>query len=385
MTGLWTIAEGVSAAARGAIPREERLRALRNVPGAGVDAAWLWAAAAVAAGAAVAAAVWIYLARRHARIEAAWERFAERGAEAGLNDAERGLLGRIARLAGLGARPDAIFTAEQAFATGLARLAGGAARCGGPCATCTYLVSLREKLGFQPPAPADRPNAVTLGHLEPGTTLRVFRQTKPEHLQVFVTAHRAEGRELLVLPEVPLEARVGETWTVRYPQGGQLWEFDAQVLGALADEIVIRPRSEARWLNRRRFARVATRAAAHVARFPFHKGTGDAGAPEVVSARLVEIGGPGLRVEAALEAEVGDRMLVVTRLPNRVMETVGAVRHVRPGARGGRWQIAMELTGLDTAQIAELTQITNELAPRREPERDQAQAEGAYAGESAHG
>lgn len=393
MNGFCMIAVGLSSRARGPIPIQDRLRALRNVPAAGVDGSWLWTVVLVVAIALTAAALLIHLARRHARIQAAWENFHRLGAEAGLNDEERGLLGAVARLAGLGGRPETIYTAENAFRAGLARLTEGSppagrasGRFGAVCATCTYLVSLREKLGFEPAGASDKGEAVKLGHLDPGETLAVYRQTRPENLQVFVTGHRNGGRELLVLPEVPLEARVGETWSVRYPQASMLWEFDAWVVSNLADEIAIRPSGKARWINRRRFIRVPTRHAAHVARFPFHKAEWDTSAPEFVPARLVEMGGPGMRIEAPLEADVGDRLLVMARLPSRTLETVGAVRHVRPAKARGSWQIALELTGLDTSQIAELARVTNELAPRRDP-GDSAESEpaGAYLQESADG
>ena len=44
------IAEGLSPRAGGPVPITERLRALRDVPGAGVDASWLWSAALILSG-----------------------------------------------------------------------------------------------------------------------------------------------------------------------------------------------------------------------------------------------------------------------------------------------------------------------------------------------
>jgi len=385
------IAAALLAQARGALPLEERLRGLRDVPAAGADSPWLWPALVGGGVVVIAAAVLIHLARRRGRIRAAWGEFTRLAQEAGLSDEERGLVAAIARLAGLGRSPQGIFTDEKAFGAGLARLvdSGRPGRASGHsyamCTRCIYLVSLHEKLGFEPTGSGKEvAQAIQLGYLEPGTALTVFRQTRPENLQVFVTGRRDQGRELFVLPEVPLEAHAGETWTVRYPRAGTLWEFDAKVVSNMADEIVIRPGGQARWVNRRRFARVPVCRPAQVALFPFHRAEGNMSAPEFVPARLVDIGGPGMRIEASLEAAVGDRLLVVAELPNRVMEIMGMVRHVRP-AEGEQWQIALELTGLDTSQIAELTQVTNELAPRGEDATDESEPAVAHLREASDG
>jgi len=363
MNGLWIISELLRP--RTARPLGlDRIRAVRGLPFAGLSTPWIWGIALGVVGVLIVVTVVVLAGRRYGQIEQSWSTFRKLSNQAGLSNEERTLLAGAARASGLGDRPDRIFTAQQAFQEGLAGL-GRARRtwatpAGAPsvCATCSYLVSLREKLGFENSSDQPDPANVPLGHLEPGTALTVFRQDSPENLQVYVTDTRGEGRELVVLPEIPLTASVGATWLVRYPQAGMLWEFNAWVISNMAGEIVIRPAGRARWINRRRFIRAPVSRSARVALFPFRTQAAGTDGPRFVPGRLTEIGGPGMRIEAQLDAQVGQRVLVMIDLSDQAMEAVGTVRGVH-ASNGDPPQIAVELTGLDTSQIAELMRATN--------------------------
>ena len=343
----------------------EKLRALRNVPPAGMTVAMAWGLVILAVVVGVTAAALVYWTRKARRAAESRKRFHDLAENMHLGSQERGLLMRVADLAGLARSPEKIFTEAESFESGSNLMASGAALCGG----CGYLVSLREKLGFESSGEIGGAEEVTLGHIADGTELTVFRQSSPENLKVWVTDTRDEQRELVVLPEIPFEARAGEMWVVRYPRGPMVWEFNAWVISNMAGEIVLRPRGRARHINRRRYIRVPVRQPAQVAAFPFRKPHLRLSPPQFVPARVTEIGGPGMRVEspADLDTQRGQRMLVVTKLPSRVLETVGIVRHVGQTERGKR-SIALELIGLDTSEIADLMQITNDMVPRSRDE-----------------
>ena len=373
---MWNLAEAAIRKGPGGVPMD-KYRALRNVPPAGMTVAMAWGLVILAVVVGVTAAALVYWMRRARGTREATQRFHDLAEGAHLGTQERGLLRRLARLAGLGRRPEKIFTDADSFENGCRRMTAGAGMCGG----CGYLVALREKLGFETAGLTGRAEDVMLGHIADGTELTVFRQSSPENVKVYVTDTRDEQRELVVLPEIPFEARAGEAWVVRYPRAGMVWEFDAWAVSNMAGEIVIRPRGRARHINRRRYVRVPVRRPAQVAAFPFRKPHQRLAPPQFVPARVTEIGGPGLRVEspADLDTRRGQRMLVVTQLPARVLETVGIVRHVGQVDRGKR-AIALELIGLDTSEIADLMQITNDLVPRSTDEDESYAAEPAAAG-----
>ncbi|MGB2863689.1 MAG: hypothetical protein WBC05_10230, partial [Sedimentisphaerales bacterium] len=97
------------------------------------------------------------------------------------------------------------------------------------------------------------------------------------------------------------------------------------------------------------------------------------GPPEFVPASVTELAGPGLRIEAPLEVEVGDRVLVILKLsevddkpgsnrtgkiaPQKIVEDIGEVRHTKRIENG--FSIAVELKGLSDPNINELVRATN--------------------------
>jgi len=387
---------------------DERFRGAGRDLSAPVSGTVLLGVAVVGLLAVVGGVVGILISRARAAKPSDWTAFNAQAKEAGLSEEERSLLAVIARHAGvLGGRRSgvAIFSSEEAFNRGLAAME--AARRpnspGGPvegnvCSGCFHLFSLREKLGFvSVPGRAAR-SAIDLGPIAQGAVLQVVRQRSPENFQVMVAASSKTPAELTVRPETRIDCRRGEAWLVRYPQGGTLWEFNAWVVKHGRGEVVLRPAGGVRWINRRRFARVPTNKPAHIANFPFHRdwqrpapeeGQGPEGAPasptlpEFVAGTVVEIGGPGMLIRAPLEVSVGQRVLVVVRLrPEKVVEGAAIVRRAQP-EKNGIWMIAVELVGLNTAQVDDLTRETNLAAQAtmmRQVEPDQAQQDKTDAG-----
>ena len=298
--------------------------------------------------------------------KARWKQFGQHASSAGLGDEERRLMLNVALGAGV-KDPELVFTSEEVFERGLGnveRLAGGANGFGGSgmvmCRSCRFYQSLREKLGFvraeKKKAPA--PTEASLGPLKPGMTLAVVRQQEPQDFEVTLTAAEKSGGELTVKSDEPVGGQAAESWMLRYSEESILWEFSARVVRVADGEFVLKPVSDVRGVDRRRFVRVPVDKAAQIAPFPFQKDNADPVPPEFAPARLVQLAGPGVVLEADMQAKTNDRVLVVLELEDRSVSGLGMIRRGNDGADGGE-TVAVELVGLDHTQVATLAKETN--------------------------
>jgi hypothetical protein len=325
---------------------------------------WLWVVLIFLAGVLSLTTVWLFFTWFEGRRRQQWNAFIARAEGAGLSREECNLLFNIARKSSL-RDPQQIFVSEAQFNTGLAKLENALtenAKGQTPiCGSCAFVHSLREKLGFQTIVNPGRATGIGLGKIPQAAILSVFRQRSPESFTV-AAVEQTRGGELVVEPEMQIDCHPGESWVVRYPEGGVLWEFTAFVTQTEPGNVTLRPTGELRWINRRRFVRTPTRKPAKIASFPFQRPGGQTEPPQFVAAELVEIAGPGMLLQAPLELESGDRVLVVIQLgDDRLVESVARVRHVRGEAKKGK-TIAVELMGLTSSDIAELAHETNTAA-----------------------
>jgi len=287
----------------------------------------------------------------------------EGGAEKlGLSPQERKLLMVTARLSGL-KRPNAVFTMADAFDRGTQRLLGSnqLAALGDQRRqeTAALLQGLREKLGFQSASIGNNITAIGVGRLEDGRALSVFRQQAQDHFDAVVTGSNQDGTELEVAPAGAIQCKPGETWQIRMSDEGLLWEMAGSVVKQMEDRVVIRPDNTVRCVNRRRFARTPTSKRAFMAPFPFLKDDYTIRPPSFLPATLIELAGPGLRLEGSAEVEPGDKILVgVEFTEGRVLEGLAVVRRVSSG-RDGAAAVAAEVIGLTTSEVGELTRETN--------------------------
>ena len=275
--------------------------------------------------------------------------------------------------------PELVFTSEEVFERGLGnveRLAGEANGFGGPrmvmCRSCRFYQSLREKLGFvrgEKKAPAA--TEASLGPLKPGMTLAVVRQQEPQDFEVTLTAAEKSGGELTVKSDEPVGGQAAESWMLRYSEESILWEFSARVVRVADGEFVLKPVSDVRGVDRRRFVRVPVDKAAQIAPFPFQKDNADPVPPEFAPARLVQLAGPGVVLEADMQAKTNDRVLVVLELEDRSVSGLGMVRRGNDGDKDGE-TVAVELVGLDHTQVATLAKETNASIARADQQSDEA-------------
>lgn len=310
------------------------------------------------------------LAHRRDGVKERWQKFLNHAARASLGDEERALLRNIAINAQL-KNPEAVFTSEETFLRGMAAVNGGRENGGlfgeakmTPCASCKHYQSLRAKLGFSTDAshPGESPS-ISLGPIHTGSTLKVIRQRAPHDVEVLLETVDEKTGELTVGKRQGLAVRIGEQWTLRYTEDGLLWEFSGQVVAVKSEtELLVKPTGEAKEANRRRFARVSVNRPAQIAVFPFSTRGAEAEAPQFIPARMVELAGPGLLMETDLDARLNDRVLVVLELAETRVEGLGVVRRETQRHGGTTLPMAVELVGLNTAQIAQLARETNAFA-----------------------
>jgi len=204
----------------------------------------------------------------------------------------------------------------------------------------------------------------------------------------------------------PIASRVGESWRVRYYCGLSAWEFVASVAGCDGQRLVLNHSETIRFINRRRFPRVPIEGHALIAYLPFSRAGSsgaDARTPDLASlssdrnprmgdmpifadARVMELAGPGLRVETSLQVHTGDRVLVISTLYHgrragasggwNTIAGIGRVRHCRSIDSG--MSIALELTGLSDTEIDELAYITAQLSSRRGDGREDVETAAAH-------
>jgi len=340
---------------------------------------------------------WISHRRRTRSRDLTRELFAENAVRRGLNGRDRQILLAIVMRSGLGRSHD-IFTTVDAFDRGAAKLLAECART----RTVeenerlkTEVAYLRERLGFRAVrslggmAATHRPSSrdIPVGKIVEVTRRRRHHAGVPVRAEVV----RNDDLELAVELEEPVETRAGDLWCARYAFGVYVWEFDTTAVTCDRTRLVLNHTDSVRFVNRRRFPRVAVQMPALVARFPFaRKGPSQAapeagsdrvgvahepGAPEFVSGTITELAGPGLRIELPTPFRPGERVLVMFRPAGIgggenepvadetcVVEDVGLVRHSRVAGTGV--SIAVELSGLNESEVDVLVRMTNVIASR---------------------
>jgi hypothetical protein len=332
------------------------------------------------------------------------ELFVKYAEKSGLSERERQFLLDIAIKAKL-KHSEAIFTMGSAFERGAAVMMKESVAKKQTAKQIERLrlelSFLREKLGFQKRAMSSigssaKQKKLSSRQIPVGKKVHMTRGTDNVTDSIESTVIENTNVELVVKLERPVKIIFGEVWRVHYYFGVSIWEFDTSVISCNGDILVLNHSDDLRFVNRRRFLRVPVNKPAFVAHFPFTRTpAADArksmksfrmyrssasvsgsiwGPPEFIPAVVTELAGPGLRIEAPLKTEVGDRVLVVLRLDEeepdsapqkregkssilKIVEDIGEVRHTKDIPNG--FSIAVELTGLSDSDVNELIRATN--------------------------
>ena len=178
---------------------------------------------------------------------------------------------------------------------------------------------------------------------------------------------RNDDIELAVELPQELEIRDGEGWSVRYDFGTALWEFDTATVRCEGKRLVLNHSNRVRFLNRRRFPRLSVHVPAWVAPLPAANERHPLEPPVFVPGAVVEMAGPGLRIEVPIQVSVGDRLLVMFQMESdsvpsghpqdgrtsaHTVSAIGRAQYIKGMPDGV--SIAMELNGLDEADVDEL-------------------------------
>lgn len=347
------------------------------------------------------------------------ELFAENALRRGLSSRERQILLAIVMRSGLG-KSHNIFTTADAFDRGATKLLAECVRTRNPDEIerlKTEVSFLREKLGFQALrtpgmlSPSRRPSS---RDIPVGKTVEVTRRRHRGGATIQAEVIRNDDIELAVEMETPVDSHPGDFWRARYTFGMSVWEFDTTVVSCEGTRVLFNHVDNVRFVNRRRFPRVAVTMPALVAPFPFmgralsavqrvagggglnpNMGHVPLGPPAFVHGVMTQLAGPGLRVEVPLQVRAGDRVLVVFRVDPMglsgapsgrdgdqgcVIENVGQVRHCHNTDTGV--SIAVELIGLDEGDIDELVRMTNMVSSRTNDLSDVGESSASVAAES---
>jgi hypothetical protein len=253
------------------------------------------------------------------------------------------------------------------------------------------IAGLRKKLGF-PAVPAESatgPRHPSSRNVPVGRRVELIRDGQEIGREVQVV--RNDDIELALELPAATESRPGERWRVRYYYGMSIWEFETSAVHCENGRLILNHSDAARRANRRRFPRVPVHVPAQVAYLPFLKeesAAGEEGSPSAAAADttgadtmagdtprfveglVTELAGPGLRIEAPLQVELDDRVLVVFALAGsgaghgraqpHTIAAAGRVRHCQAVDRG--MSIAVELTGLNDAEVDVLVRATDKIA-----------------------
>ena len=304
--------------------------------------------------------VMVVVYRRHRLRRELLAAFGRAASQADLATGERTMLARIAEAADPRPLTDAQALAS-AFEEGVQQvMANRTTRRLTPEArrrVQDVIASVRIKLGFAPSelsAPADtalsRDDRVTVAR--PGA--------RPD---VGATVIGIGGVDVTVRLDQPFALRVGGAAVLRQVRGSIQWEHNLTVTQIEDDVVRARLIGSPTRKNLRQFVRVPICRPTHVARYAFlHEGDGGC-LPQFLEGTLREIAGPGLLVETGLQAEVGERVLVVLDIGGgRSLRGAGVVRRTTAGKGKKPAEVAIELTGMSEAEVARLVKETNAAA-----------------------
>jgi hypothetical protein len=294
-------------------------------------------------------------------------RFAAEADRLQLTAEERDIVEAVAHRSGL-KRKDAIFTLSEPFDNGLANLMQEVFTAGQDLVERKKLTgtifSIKEKLGFiKPGGPDLRTGREQSSRQIPiGTVVQLSPAGHRDNARIGAEVVQNDRYELLVRPELPVLCKPGDIWTVEYFKAAMTWEFEAITMACNEKGLSLNHSERIRFVNRRRFARVATQRPARIAVFPIFADK-KVMSLEFAAGEITEIAGPGLRIKTELPLELLQRVLVQFMLDEgRLVQDIGCVRDIRKGAV---WSsVIVELAGADTRAIDELVRTANLIATR---------------------
>jgi hypothetical protein len=257
-----------------------------------------------------------------------WKLFNQHAGQIGLGKEEREILAYVAKAQGL-RNPREIFRTDELFIRGAKSLVQSPKFASLPAEfqfkTKAAIRSVSQKLE----AMAEKANSSSTSTrqipLQGEITL-----TSATTLETFdVTVVSNEPEEIIVSCANASQLQAGQTLLARHIATNMIWEFDTKVISIGPRSLSLAHSRSVRFLNRRRFARIATMRQVLVAAFPFVRGEAQLGAPNFTPATIIEIAGPGFLMNVQGAFNVGDKVLVVAKLvQGQIIQGLAKVRRV---------------------------------------------------------
>lgn len=289
-----------------------------------------------------------------------WVRFNEAASSAGLDSRQLELLHHIANCSGLDENVHNLLANEPAFQDALLAYRHTEDFLGATddqrLRLNATITDICRKLGM-----INHADATPRGTRQLPEAARVKLLAPEEVAQgavAFVASSTEEHLRLRFKGSPPsVDARPG--WRLHFFDGRTLWEYDATILAWSGQELVVGHNEQGRVLKRRRFPRVPVDFRAMLCPFTFETAGPSLAVPEWDQARLVQLAGPGLKLESRTKYTVGQRLLAIVQIaPQQTVRGMGIVRRIdRPDA--GRPELVLELTGLTREHLGELACATS--------------------------
>jgi len=156
------------------------------------------------------------------------------------------------------------------------------------------------------------------------------------------------------------ELPAGAKLRARYCRAGSVWEFETELVFADGRDLTLAHAQNIRFVNLRRFRRVSVDRPAALACFPFmvckpHE------PPVFHPARLIELGGTGLVLEANDMPSLAEKSRVLVLFeprPGRSINAIGIVLRYEK-ITSHKAQLVVELTDLSESDVSDLVSETN--------------------------
>ena len=297
------------------------------------------------------------------------QKFADQADMASLDENERSILRHVASRGGV-KMTNHIFTSPDAFDKGAAILMRDVFSTGKTVqdrkVLNTVISSIREKLQFKKRGGFSlntTSNKLSSRDIPQGKRINLISLAhgRSEYIEAIIA--KTDELEMTVHTDSKFDVEPGQLWQVRYYYGGSTWEFESVTLNSEDNVIVLSHSETIKFVNRRRFLRVAVNLNGYVAKFPSKSENTKVGniLPEFSPIKVTELSGPGIRIITDMDIESGDRVLVLFRLEKQyTIQDVALVRGIR--TNGQTVELALEMIGLSESVINELVKATNNAA-----------------------
>jgi hypothetical protein len=288
----------------------------------------------------------------------AWRLFNQQSGQMGLGKEERDILAYVAKAQGL-KNPREIFRTDELFVRGATSLIQSPKFASLPSELQSKTKAAIRSVSQKLEAMADKSNSssTTTRQIPRGGEITL---TSPATLGTFdVTVVSNEPEEIIVSCADARELQAEQTLLARHIATNMIWEFDTKVISTGPRSLTLAHSKSVRFLNRRRFARIATRRQALVGAFAFFRSDAELQCPSLMPATITEIAGPGFLMNVKGDFNVGDKVLVVAKLvQGQVIQGLARVRRVL----GQEGVIGVELIDLRQDEVARLVKETNQAA-----------------------